>query len=161
MKRIKLLGMTSLLALTLMGCQSSSDREAALEDQVEQLEQQVTSLEKEKSEPNTSDTSNSHNFSDDDLDSLSKAINDIIQKVESTKTNGSAAENQKTFFEVQGELQNVENRLEHYDDDIESQLHSDILSYDEARKAEFEIEKLEDKLDNAEDKLEYMFGYDD
>ena len=50
MKKMKILGIMTLTAILLSGCQNTRDRETALEDQVAQLEQQVTSLEHQQSE---------------------------------------------------------------------------------------------------------------
>ena len=65
------------------------------------------------------------------------------------------------FFKEKGELQDVENRLERYEDKIEDEYRQGKLDYEKAREAEREIERLEDKLDDAEDRLENVFGYDD
>lgn len=173
MKKMKMLGVIGLMALTLTGCQNTSDREAALEDQVSQLEQQVTSLEKENKElsvtvSDSSDTSEntgseniSENVSDDDIDSLTKAVNEVVKKANDASPSGSNDANQKKFFELKGELQEVENRLERYEDKVEDDYRQGNLSYEKARDAEIAIERLEDKLDNAEDRLENVFGYDD
>ena len=169
MMKMKLLGIVGLMTLALAGCQNPSDREAALEDQVAQLEQQVTSLEKENSELNeTTETvdnikpaDSSNSAAEDDMDSLTKAVNEAVKKANNTSPSGSNDENQKKFFEVKGELQDVDNRLERYEEKIESEFHQGNLTYEKARDAEREIERLEEKLDDAEDRLENVFGYDD
>lgn len=156
MKKMKILGIMAVTALTLAGCQNTSDREAALEDQVAQLEQQVTSLEKENEE-----LPSDNNISDDNIDTLTKDVDEAVKKANNTSPSGSKEENQKNFFKVKGELQDVENRLERYEDKIEDEYRQGNLTYEKARDAEREIERLEDKLDDAEDKLENVFGYDD
>lgn len=177
MKKMKMLGIMALTALVLTGCQSTSDREAALEDQVAQLEQQVTNLEQAQndstsqdtvSEPNTAhdETSETHHnnndkYSEDNLDTLSSTVNDVVKKAEKLTSGGTSNKNMDEFFTLQDEFHEIENRLDNYEDHIEYSLHQGNLSHDEARKAEYELEKLEDKLDNAEEKLEYAFGYDD
>lgn len=173
MKKFKILGIAALTALTLAGCQNTSDREAALEDQVAQLEQQVTSLEKEKQEltatPSSSDSEqsassenvSSENTENDNLDSLTKAVDEAVKKANNTSANGTKEENQKKFFESKGVLQDVENRLERYEDFVEREYRQGNLSYDKARDTEIKIERLEELLDNAEDSLENKFGYDD
>lgn len=179
MKKMKMLGIMAITALALTGCQNTSDREAALEDQVAQLEQQVTSLEKENEElsgasegladaatSNSSDNSSGtdqsdNNISDDNIDTLTKDVDEAVKKANNTSPSGSKDENQKNFFKVKGELQDVENRLERYEDKIEDEYRQGKLDYEKAREAEREIERLEDKLDDAEDRLENVFGYDD
>lgn len=171
MKKMKLLGIMTLTVLTLAGCQNPSDREAALEDQVAQLEQQVTSLEKENQELTVTPPASSENVAsadttsaseeNDNLDSLTKAVDDAVKKADTTSANGTKEENQNKFFELKGVLQDVENRLERYEDSIEREYRQGDLSYDKARDTEIKIERLEEQLDNAEDSLEYKFGYDD
>ena len=169
MKKMKMLGILTLTALVLSGCQAPSDREAALEDQVEQLEQQVTSLEQQQTEEvvleaeleneEVAPSSSSSDFSEDNLDSLTTAVDDLVEKADKLVSGG--ASNQQDFFNLQGEFQEIENRLDYYEEQIEHELRQGNLSHDEARKIEFDLEKLEDKLDNAEERLEYAFGYDD
>ena len=116
MKKMKMLGIMAITALALTGCQNTSDREAALEDQVAQLEQQVTSLEKENEE-----LPSDNNISDDNIDTLTKDVDEAVKKANNTSPSGSKEENQKNFFKVKGELQDVENRLERYEDKIEDE----------------------------------------
>ena len=175
MKKMKLLGMMALTAIVLSGCQTASDREAALKDQVEQLEQQVTSLEQTQDSDTSNDTvseddslqntstknNNQDNFTDDTLDALSEAVNDVVKAADKLISSGSSSKDQNEFFTLQSEFHEVENRLDHYEDHIEYELRQGNLTHDEARNAEYELEKLEDKLDYAEEKLEHTFGYDD
>ena len=138
MKKLTLLGIAALTALTFAGCQNTSDREAALEDQVAQLEQQVTSLEKENQEltdassedASTSEVQNTsaETKSKDNLDTLAKAVEDIIKKANNTSASGTQDENQQKFFEAKSALQDVENRLEYYEDQIESEYRKGNLS---------------------------------
>lgn len=175
MKKTKILGIMTLTVLVLSGCQNPSDREAALEDQVAQLEQQVTSLEQKndsftdddlsgavslesEAESNT-DSNNTSAFSNDNLDTLTSAVNDIVKEIDKLVSGGSS--NQQDFFSLQDKINEAENRLDYYEEQIEYNFRQESLTHDEARKAEYELEKLEDKLDNAEEKLEYAFGYDD
>ena len=173
MKKLKVLGIMALMTFALVGCQpeSSSDREEMLEEQVEQLEQQVTSLEQEKEEAAAeaekaepaaeAEKAEKAEKSEDTLDSLKDAVAKAVKEAENTKTSNSREENQNRFFEAKGKLQEVENRLDRFEDGVESQYRQGKLDYEKARNAEIEIERLEDQLDNAEDKLELRFGYDD
>ena len=167
MKKMKMLGIMTLTALALSGCQNTSDREAALEEQVAQLEQQVTSLEQtaasdDDTVQNTSSQENDNvKFAEDTLDTLSEAVNDIVNKAEKLVSDGPSDKNQEDFFTLQGEFHEIEDRLDNYEEHIEYELRQGNLSHDEARKAEYELEKLEDVLDRAEEKFEYAFGYDD
>ena len=167
MKKLTLLGLMALMTFTLAGCQpeNTSDREEMLEEQVAQLEQQVTSLEKEKedaaAQADKAEPSEKAPKSDDTLDSLADAVNKAVAEAEKAEPSSSREENQTRFFEAKGKLQEVEARLDYFEDDVESQYRQGKLDYEKARSAEREIERLEDQLDNAEDKLELRFGYDD
>ena len=169
MKKLKVLGLMALMTFVLAGCQqNSSDREEVLEEQIAQLEQQVTSLEKEKEEAssqaeNVSNSGEAENkpLSDDSLKTLEDAVMKVVAEADKSNPSGSREENQTRFFEMKGKLQEIEDRLDRFEDNIESQYRQGKIDYEKARKAEIELERLEDQLDKAEDSLENRFGYDD
>ena len=173
MKNLIVLGLMALMTFTLAGCQpeGNSEHEAQLEQQVEQLEQKVTSLEKEKEElavkaenaepSGSSEKAEKNEKSEDTLDSLKEAVSTAVKEADKAEASGSREDNQNRFFDAKGKLQEVENRLDRFEDSIESQYRQGKIDYEKARNAEIEIERLEDQLDNAEDKLEFRFGYDD
>ena len=164
MKNLKVLGFMALMTLALVGCQpaGNSEHEEQLEQQVAQLEQEVTSLEKEKEDLAAAvEKAEKKKKSEDTLDSLKDAVAKAVKEADKAEPSGSREENQTRFFEVKGKLQEVENRLDRFEDGVESQYRQGKIDYEKARNAEIEIERLEDKLDNSEDKLELRFGYDD
>ena len=174
MRKWKLLSLTVLTVLLFTGCQNASGSASSTEEAGTQKEQQVTSLtKKDENSVNASTSSNDTNdnssvdnndsgeFYGDTLDSLREAVDEIVQKIENADASGTADENRETFFKLNNELQDVENQLDYYEENTENDFEQGMLSYDEARELEFEIEKLEDLLDRAEDALEYTFGYDD
>ena len=184
MKKIRLtaLVMIFVFAFTLMGCAAGNDAEKEdLEAKVEQLEQQVTDLQRssgqESSSPeeeatlpdNVQEDDNKEKSSSqaaasstgDTLDTLETAVNDAVKEAEAAKPSRSASEKREQFFNLKHELENVENRLDYYDDDIEMQYRQGELSLEDYRSQEHSLELLEDQLDRAEDTLEYTFGMDD
>lgn len=177
MKKIRLtaLVMIFVFAFTLMGCAAGSDAEKEeLEAKVEQLEQQVTDLQRssgqeatlpdnvqEKDDKDTSSGQAAASSTGDTLDTLETAVNDAVKEAEAAKPSGSAGEKREQFFNLKHELENVENRLDYYDDDIEMQYRQGELSLEDYRSQEHSLELLEDQLDRAEDTLEYTFGMDD
>ena len=173
MKNLKVLGFMAFMTLALVGCQpaGNSEHEEQLEQQVAQLEQEVTSLEKEKEDlaaavekaesSASSEKVEKKEKSEDTLDSLKDAVAKAVKEADKAEPSGSREENQTRFFEAKGKLQEVENRLDRFEDGVESQYRQGKIDYEKARNAEIEIERLEDKLDNSEDKLELRFGYDD
>ena len=174
MKKLRLLGLLTVLvfSFTLAGCGIDDDSETQeLESKVEQLEQEITNLEKNNSQSASSDDSASSSgqtadqtsaqTSDDTLETLESAVNDVVTKADSAQASGSDQENQDQFFTLKDELKSVENRLDLFDDTIEAQYRQGTLSLEEYRSQEHSLETLEDQLDTAEDKLEYTFGIDD
>ncbi|HIW84503.1 MAG TPA: hypothetical protein H9873_09285 [Candidatus Dorea gallistercoris] len=191
MKKLKLLGLSAIMAFsfTLVGCGINNDAETReLESKVQQLEQEITNLEKNNGQSTTSEdpatssssaasaTDNSGQqtdqaaqssgqtaalTSDDTLETLEQAVNDVVAKAESAQPSGSAQENRDQFFSLKDELKSVENRLDLFDNTIESQYWQGTLSLDNYRSQERTLEVLEDQLDMAEDRLEYTFGMDD
>ncbi len=170
MKKLRLLGLLTVLvfSFTLAGCGIDDDSETQeLESKVEQLEQEITNLEKNNSQSASSDDSasssgqTSDQTSDDTLETLESAVNDVVTKADSAQASGSDQENQDQFFTLKDELKSVENRLDLFDDTIEAQYRQGTLSLEEYRSQEHSLETLEDQLDTAEDKLEYTFGIDD
>lgn len=177
MKKLRLLGLATVFALsfTLVGCGDDDDREKeALESKVEQLEQQITNLEKGSGqsasdddaapateENNAAASQNSNAASADTLETLEKAVTDAVAKVDKAKASSSFEENRTKFFELKNELEAVEDRLDRFDDDIEYQYKQGSITLDDYRSQERSLEALEDDLDLAEDKLEYTFGMDD
>ena len=177
--RLTALVMIFVFAFTLMGCAAGNDAEKEeLEAKVEQLEQQVTDLQRssgqEASSPEEEATLPDNVQEDDNKeksssqaaasstgDTLETAVNDAVKEAEAAKPSGSASEKREQFFNLKHELENVENRLDYYDDDIEMQYRQGELSLEDYRSQEHSLELLEDQLDRAEDTLEYTFGMDD
>ncbi len=175
MKKSRILVLTLLTTLALMGCQSNSGNDTAmLEDQIEQLEQQVTALEAENKDledaqntnadstgTNSTAIDNGASSETDTLDSLEKLVNDTVAKTESASPSGSDSDKRAQFIELKNELEAVEHRMDLYEDRIEAEYRQGTMERSKFREEERELEKLEDQLDRAEDKLELTFGYDD
>ena len=113
------------------------------------------------SSASSTETNDSGEFYGDTLDSLEEMVNEIVQKINNADASGSDNKKYETFIQLNDELREIENQLDYYEENTENDFEQGRLSYDEARKLEFDIEKLEDKLDDAEDTLEYKFGDDD
>lgn len=170
MKNLKLLSLIALLALTIVGCtalvdEASVDREKELENRITELEQEIISLEKENvsknSAPTNDDAANIESSEHETLDSLRKAVEDVIAKVNSATPSGTIEENRTKFFDLKSELDALENELDSHEDYLEAQYRQNLISYEECRSQEKELEKLENNLENAEDRLEIAFRIDD
>lgn len=183
-KRMMMLLSIAVLAALLTGCASSS-REQELENQVEQLEQQITDMQKATNdidntdaEDTTADSSTADTTTDNssaadttadttadtganDFDTLSKKVADAVAEADAAKPTGTAEENRKLFFEQKTALDALDRELDIYEDNLEAQYRQGALNYTDFRKQDLEVEKLEDNLDDAEDRLENRFGIDD
>lgn len=175
MKKIRLTALAVIFtfAFLLTGCDIDDDHEKdQLEAKVEQLEQQVTDLqrssgqeaastENEAALPDNGSNQTEASSTGDTLETLETAANDAVKKAEAARPSGSASEKREQFFTLKHELESVEDRLDYYDDDIEMQYRQGELSLEDYRSQEHSLELLEDQLDRAEDNLEYTFGMDD
>lgn len=177
MKKIKLtvLCLTAVGILSLAGCSAGGNNDTkALENKIDQLEQQVTDLEKknsasdnsaddnsQKPAENTADNSVSANNSAADLSAYTASVDELVSKIDGTTPTGSVEEQRTQYFQLKDELDAIDRNLDTYEDDIENQYKKGDLTYDDYKSKDRELEALEDKLDNAEDKLEILFGIDD
>ena len=180
-KRMMLLASVSVLALVLSGCASSS-REQELEQKVEQLEQQIAQLQPatdttadangsaDAADSNTAAPDNSTDPTADtaaqddtsnDFDTLSSKVSDAVAKADAAQPSGTIDENRSLFFTHKTTLDALDRELDAYEDALEAQYRGGTLDYTDFRKQDREIEKLEDALDDAEDRLEDRFGIDD
>ena len=171
----------ALLSILLAGCGTSS-REQELEKKVEQLEQQITDMQGTTDNADTSNTAdatansstaNSATGSSDsnttanaitdinDFDTLSQKVADAVANADAAKPTGTAEESRSLFFERKTALDALDRELDAYEDALEAQYRNGTLNYADFRKQDREVEKLEDALDDAEDRLENRFGIDD
>lgn len=110
---------------------------------------------------NNKDDSSYKNLTPDTTESLTKAVDEVTAKADSAVPNGNTEEKRAQFFNLKDELDLTDQRLDSFDDYIESQYKQGQLSYEDYRSQEQILENLEDKLDASEDKLERTFGIDD
>lgn len=176
-KRIVMFLSVSLIAVLLAGCGTTS-REQELEDQVAQLEQQVADLQGaaddtaasdtqdttasgSAEESTTTDTTADTTASANDFDTLSQKVADEVANADAAQPSGTAADDRALFFERKTALDALDRELDAYEDDLEAQYRNGTLDYTAFRQQDREVEKLEDDLDDAEDRLENRFGIDD
>ena len=181
-KRMILFLSVSLLAALLTGCGTTS-REQELKEQVAQLEQQIADMQDGTGDASASTTENTAtdnsnavntpsagsasapqaNASADttDFDTLSQKIADAVAAADAAQPSGTAEENHSLFFTHKTTLDALDRELNAYEDNLETQYQNGTLNYTNFRQQDREVEKLEDDLDNAEDRLENRFGIDD
>ena len=94
------------------------------------------------------------------IDSLTKEVDKIVKKVDVATPSKDTDKKRTEFFLLKDEVNVVENRIDEYDDYLESQYKKGDITYEDYRKKEKELDALEEHLDEAEDKLERTFGMD-
>ncbi|MDE6231940.1 MAG: hypothetical protein K2M60_01130 [Lachnospiraceae bacterium] len=114
-----------------------------------------------KQSGNAEKTSVSVNDTEDTIESLTNAVDEVTKKADSTIPSDNKDEKRAQFIELKNEIDTVDHRLDKYDDYIENLYKRGEISYDDYRNQEKQLDELEDKLDASEDKLEFNFGIDD
>lgn len=178
MKEKKYLLIAILTSLLFTGCQSNdlTAENNSLKQQITELEHHITQLEQEisdmkqsvaSSEEDSSETSvPANNLSQNTettytLNELSAMVDEFIASVGSATPDVNNSGNLDPFFSLKREGDQLEHALENYENSLEDQYRSGTLSREDFRKSDKEIEKLEESLDSAIDRLEIAFGIDD
>lgn len=94
------------------------------------------------------------------IDELTEKVNAFVAKADAEAAS-SAQKDLENFFTLKQEADGIDRELEYYEDDLEFQYRNGSLTRDDYRAKERELDLLEDKLDAAEDTLEYVYGIDD
>ena len=64
----------------------------------------------------------------------------------------------RQYYILKKELDEIRYKIKSYDDYIENHYSQAALSYTDYKAQEYELEKLENKLESSEDNLKYTFG---
>lgn len=179
-----------LTAVLLSGCgqKSSSDAETeALKEQVARLEQQISQLEQQAQEDHNvqedasgevisrqdkpaasegeSEGGGISGTSDlkttDTMESLEALVAAFEEKADSAAADGSDSENMEKFFSLKQEEKQIDDKLDLHEDELEYLYRKQALSREDYNKMDLQLERLEDRLEDAEDYLELVFGIDD
>ena len=176
-----LLLIATLSTFILTGCQSNnlSAENQALKQQITELEYQLTQLQEANHNTNTSPASdvnvNQNTISENaitrnstenvtatySLDELSAMVDEFVASVGSATPNMNITDNLDQFFSHKKQGDQIEHALENYENFLDSQYRIGNITHDEYRQTEREIDKLEDYVDSACDRLEIAFGIDD
>lgn len=186
MKKTMLYTIGILSACMLGGCQSGTNSETEeLRRQVADLQQQISELQQtdhtdaadtdttaDPNAPATDTTADSGASAtdtttdpdaadtDDTLETLTALVDNFTSRIDDLLIDSRNKELEQ-FFSYKQEAAGIDRRLDRYEDELERQVRGGSLSRDDYRSMERELEDLEDRLDNAEDSLEYYYGIDD
>lgn len=169
---IPLLCIAALTICITAGCGNSHEQE--LEQQVKQLEQQIADLQQgtgaagsaatdntTANDGTTADTNTTDTAANTDLDTLTQKVAEAVAAADAAQPTGTADTDRKLFFEQKLALDTLDREVDVYEDNLEAQYRNGTLSYSDFRTQDREVEKLADRLDEAEDRLENRFGIDD
>ena len=103
-----------------------------------------------------------------DLDEINKVIssyenevNELDSVVNNAKAGDSRQDDIEKFSSISSKIKEVENKIDILDDDLEMMYKSGSLSQSDYRNFEKKLDRLDDTLDNYEDRIELIFGIDD
>lgn len=148
----------SIMVIPLAGC-SNNDSNTEEPTTTQEIATDVDTTDDTTVSTEATDTTNS---SDDyDFSSYEKKIQEVTKKINNAKTSNDASTNQSRFYELKKELDAIDNSLDSLDDTFEHAYESGDLAFDVYKKRDQSLEKLENKLDLAENALESKFGIDD
>lgn len=95
------------------------------------------------------------------IEELSSMVDAFVQKAGAAEPSGTASEDMEQFFALKQEEKQIDDLLDHHEDELEYLYKVQSLTRDDYKRLERELELLEDTLDAAEDQLERMFGIED
>lgn len=182
MKSRTLLFIATISTLIFTGCQNNdlSAENQSLKQQISEMEQQITDLEQQVSdleeqnntanlsEENTTSVSNNSsatNMTPDSptytMEELSEMVDEFTVSVGSATPDINNSGNLDQFFSLKREADQIDQALENHENSLEDQYRAGTISREEYRKLDKEIEKMEETLDSAKDRLEITFDIDD
>lgn len=187
MKSRTLLFIATLSTLIFTGCQNNdlSAENQTLKQQLSEMEQQIRELEQQISDITNNNTTaenidtttsalpddNVQNVNADNItantttaytmEELSEMVDEFIVSVGSATPDINNSGNLDQFFSLKREADQIEHALENYENSLEDQYRAGIISREDYRKLDREVEELEELLDSAFDRLEIAFGIDD
>ena len=97
----------------------------------------------------------------DTVDKLTELVEEYVARAEASKPEGTEQEQMDKFLNLKREGNDIEERLDLYEDRLEQKYRNEEISREEYRAEERKIEALEDRLDQAEDTLEAAYGIKD
>lgn len=96
-----------------------------------------------------------------DIDALRIEVNDLAKRVEATEPLGTRDERRKQYFALDMEIDKLDDKIDLLEDRVKADYIARILTWEEYRSIERELETFEERLDRADDILEKIFGIND
>ena len=167
---IKIISLLVIVSL-LTGC--NDNKTEILEEKVDNLEEKIDSLLEQNNinTPNDSSTTITNDGEGETTVNTSE-IEDIISEYNDEATNiqnnienltipNNRSETIDLYWEWKRTIEELETKLDRYENELESMYRNNELSYTDFRTFDRQLEDIENILDRAEDDLEYQTNYDD
>ena len=155
------------MSLLLFGCDNEVDR---LEDKVDLLEDKIDALLDQNNINSSNDSviNNGEGTTTVDTSNIENTIkdyenkaNDLLDSINKLSTPSNRSDAINLFWEWKVEIEKLDNEIDTYEDELERMYRNNTLSYIDFRNYDYDLESIEDILDKAEDKLEFITNYDD
>lgn len=98
---------------------------------------------------------------DFDIASLTKEVDAIEQKVNSTQRSANYQQNWNIYNQIKFEIKQTEHKLDMMEEQVKMASRTGALDYTRYSQLKMAIEQQENRLDWLEDSLEYRLGIDD
>ena len=154
-RKILSLVLCSFIALGLFGCGGMDSTTPS------ETDTKATDRAESKNESIKSTNEDSRIKSINNLKDAQNEVKDFGKKLNSVKVPKEDKKAKEIYHELNIELEELENKIDVLDDDLEILYREDKISREEYSKKEKIVDKLERDLDKYEDKLEMLFGIDD
>ena len=99
-----------------------------------------------------------NNFAIESVQFLSQAVDEVTADADRAIPEKNSDESIRQYYILKKELDEIRYKIKSYDDYIENHYSQAALSYTDYKAQEYELEKLENKLESSEDNLKYTFG---
>lgn len=154
-----------LMALSLCGCQfnpnsptANSTNSASETAATDSTNEAIASQDNNTSQDSTGSAQTE--FISYTIEELTSMVEDFEQKTKDISSNNTDSDMEQ-FLSLKKERKELERLLDNYEDKLEKQYRNGSLSRDEYKDKDREVEALDDRLDDVEDRLEIAFNIDD
>lgn len=144
-----------LMVLSLSGCQSNVSSNNTTANSTDSTGEAVASQDNNTTQGSTDSTqTESTSYT---IEELTTMIEDFEQKTKNISSNNTDSDMDQ-FLSLKKERKQLERLLDNYEDTLEKQYRSGSLSRDEYKDKNRELDALDDRLDDVEDRLEIAFN---
>ena len=178
-KKIVMFCLTAFCVLGLCACSPAPtpNSQDQLNQQISDLQQTIKELQQEVNDlkngqeaggqtdggqnPAGVKTPNGTEQENEQVASLRDKVNALEQKISDSKVENDYQAKVEQYFALKAEIRTLNLELDLYDDVLKQDYLTEVLTREAYQKQEVALDRLEEQLDKAEDRLEIKFGIDD